>query len=1494
MAGEKLIPLKCNTDLAAQYFQKEYARYIKNLSSSIGATNEYEGIEEGQNQGVQKPLQSNEIYTIVDLPQGDNHVVGAKGFPEVNEVYVWVHNSFDNHCIYRLNGDTQTADIIKIDPCFKFILSPEYFIHECAAELIVVYLTDPGTNQQVIKKDLYWTDGNNYQGFIRVDDCIQTNGYDPIKFSYFKGAYDRCAMLRMGVPTPNKCITISEVPQTSADDGMNNNLLFNGFQFRVKYTTVFGQPSEHGIISDVYFAQINDCFSSSNKLPRCLNLTFDAGNPFIDTIDVEFRYGNENQWYTATTLFLYQGSNIGKWWLRQRNPNINYNGTDNTITYKFCRTEECNIIDTTETSRVENPMPFKSQALIQLNKVLALLNNTSRFNKFQNDLLDSIKINVVPPSPTVNSNRTITILVPIYNEVQNYFSAVNKDGTLGYTYGGYTGYGNPYQQHFKNIQQSGFGGYLVGTGGFVISTQVVKDSNGNLIDDPAFTANAQGYGSGGGVQSFQKFVFTNVPPAIYTFRLFSNVVDPTISTNFEETSTTVYGLCPFNSTSLSVDGSSRTPVQELVIDVCAGDYNSLNDDKCLVVLDVSGNGSEKVTVGYIYETKINGYDQNPVELMSVNSLHGNTSLITDHNGFYYYYTEGTGRTFTFSFAYKCGIGQFFVGEGGVGITFTNQFLDEINGRIYADYLTTVCNRAYVKGRIILSDKNIGIPNVTVMLTRGRSAITDDNGYFSIEAHDYIVNGVAQNRVDEVIVTNGVCQYTAVNGGCIPEVTVTIIPCTTCGNRDITIADILALYNNEKGLLSGGTYGVCMFGYDWLGRRTYAEPLGYASIQSIIQSKAIGISQVGITIPPSAVFDPMIEYITFGITAETSIADYLTWIVDRFQFIDDSGNINNAAPTQIKIYYASLNEYNKQHNFSTTTSWQFIPTGANTPTTGDKVYFYVNGDGTFFDKTIIGLVKYDQSGQYFLIDYTTDLAALKANAMIRLVRPKICTGNEPYFELCDSRIDIVNRKATKKSIVLNAYDTYYLSRQIPVPTPLNNTPQTTVVTTTTTVGATVTAVSSTSDNITTVNEPRIFGFRFEHHSVSNFWGYKIWNIGRVGVKNPYEAVLDNINQIALSGALSINGQLNYLSYFDETLKNDFDIPDMGGISGAFASLGSIHVICQYDTFIVGYNDDIARINSQGQVVVPSGKNVFGSPQETMGAFGCQLPDKNSLSKSNEYVFFVDTNKSEFVRYRGTQFKSMTRDETQMMDGITKGQCDAWFRAKCKQVQADPNRYFLSWIDSVTNKVVLSDFSLTNKSYINIERTYNPKVSETVSFDMDSGDLKLWHSFTPEMGVNLNGDLLSRQMFTFKNGIPWAHYNVNNNSSYNMFYGVQCERVFKIIANNNPFKKKKFLNLSVYCKQSLYFCDAIRTEVGQKSRILLNNFTKAEYFSFAPFMCDLNTLNDSGVPSDKNNLFEGNTLYGSYIEISLIGDPKMDNKYSELFGVVVEAFDTEKTG
>lgn len=1497
MAGEKLIPLKCNSDLAAQYFTKEYARYIKNLSSSIGATDEYDGIEEGQNQGVLKPLQANELYTTVNLPEGENFTIGGKGFAEVNEAYVWVWNSLGNHCIYRLNGNTRTSEIVKIDSCFNFKLSPDFFIHESGAELVVVYLVDPETNETLTKKDLYWTDGTNYQGYIRTDDCIATGGYDPNRFPYFIGDYDRCAIFRMGVPTPNKCISIVEVPQTAADDGMNNTLLFNGFQFRIKGTNVFGQPTEHDIISEPYFPQINDCFASSNKLPRCLNLIFDAGTPFTNTIDVEFRYGNEEQWYSATTLFLYQGSNIGKWWQRQRNKNITYDPVTNKITYKFCRTEECNIVDITETNRVENPMPFQSQVLIRLNKVLALMNNKSGFNKFQQDLIDSIKITVVPPEASSLNSRTITILVPIYNENLIYFSAVVQDGANGFTYGGYGGYNNPYQQHFKNTQQSGFGGYLVGTGGFAISTQVMIDSNGSLVDDPEHVSNPQGGGPGTGVLSFQKFVFNNVPPGVYIFRLFSNLIDPVTESGFEHTSTTVWGLCPFTTATLTVDGASRTAVQELLIDVCAGDYNSLNDNKVLTILDISGNGSEKVTAGYIHETRKNGFFQNPVELMSVTCANGFVSLITDHNGFYYFGTQGSGRTFVFDASYKCGDLQFTQGEGAVGLHFADALLDEVDNRAFSDYFDVACNRILVTGRLILNGKNIGIPNVTVALTRGGTAITDDDGFFTIIAHDEMLLSVPQTRHDFVVITNGTCQYTSITGGCVAKINITIAICIGCFKRTVIVPDQTLDYKNEKGLLSGGTYGVCCFGYDWQGRRTAAEHIGYATMPSIIQSKTIGPSMVGITVPPSVLFDPRIEYITFGITAETTIADYLSWIVDRFYFVDATGNINNTAPTQIKIYYASIIEYNKQHNYNTTTAWQFIPTGQNTPSTGDKVYFYVNGDGKYFTKTIIGLVKYDQAGQYFLIDYTSDLSALKQNALIRLMRPKICTGNEPYFEICDSRINIQNRKPLKNFIVLNAYDTYYLSRQIPVPTPLNITPQVTTTTTTSTpVTGTTVQVVSTTQSVDTVNESRIFAFRFEHHSVSNFWGYKIWNKGRVGVKNPYESVLNNINQAALTGAVSVNGQLNYLSYFDEKLKIDFDIPDWKGISAAFPSLGKIHILCQYGNFIVGYNDDIARVNNNGQIVVPSGSNVFGNPEETQGNYGCQLVDKNTARMRRGLIFFVDRFMSEFIRYNGGNVMSITKDETLIIDGINKGKCDAWFRSKCKQLQADSSRYFITWVDPVTDKILLSDFSLKIKSYINNERYYNSKVSETVSFGIVSGDLKLWHSFTPEYGVALDGDILSNQMFTFKGGVPYSHYNVNENQVYNTFYGVVCERVFRIIGNNNPFKKKKYLNLSIYCKQSKYFADKVISESGQRSRILLSQFGQALYFTFAPIMCDINTLNDSGspLPNGENNLFEGNTLYGTYIEISLVGDPQMDNKYSELFGCTIDYVDIEKTG
>ncbi len=70
----------------------------------------------------------------------------------------------------------------------------------------------------------------------------------------------------------------------------------------------------------------------------------------------------------------------------------------------------------------------------------------------------------------------------------------------------------------------------------------------------------------------------------------------------------------------------------------------------------------------------------------------------------------------------------------------------------------------------------------------------------------------------------------------------------------------------------------------------------------------------------------------------------------------------------------------------------------------------------------------------------------------------------------------------------------------------------------------------------------------------------------------------------------------------------------------------------------------------------------------------------------------------------------------------------------------------------------------------------------------------------------------------------------------------------------------------------------------------------YMWSAPFLCDLNTPYDPNRPEQTgvNKLMDGNNLLGTWIDVRLIGDPEMNDKYSELTGVTINEFLNQISG
>lgn len=1496
--GKQYIPRRLDLDSHESLVGADAARYIKNLIYSLEDTST-EGIGEGAQTGVYKPLPSNYIYAEdFEYPPGNNHPIGSYTSKELNQAFWFTYNDQGNHSVHRINGSNQTIDVVYVGPSLDFTLNPENFIHKGACWLEIINISDPDTDEEIYRTFLFFTDGVSDQKCICVEDSIATNSFDPTLFPFFQGNYDPKILITMATPTPNDCIQISEVPLTQDSVQLSNDLLFNTWQFRIRTYDVWGRPSEYGIISDTYIPGGGGCIQSSTNLSRCLNLLFNAPPPHINQVEIAFRKCNVTQWYTAATINLYNGSPLVEWWTRSRNsgtayPFFSYDSSTGKITYTFCAEQGCDPIDPNLTSRLYNPIPRSSEAVTKINQYISLSNNKDGFLPFSQDLINDFTIDVLPPSESQNSpSRNIEIYVEIFNPFllpqqgnQPVYNPILTGTSRVYGYGSFKGIntsGNPlgafqpYQQYFTNPNQAGFIGVLVGTGSYVVSQQYSMDANGNFTEVTDFTTLQP---PGGTARYFQKFTFNNVSPQKYVFRIVSQQTDPTVDPSYIYTSTTVRGLfqCNFTSPSPHFTQVNHNMIisdsKELLIDVCNGDYNTLTDSKILVIYDLSGSTARS---GYVKNTNQTTVSQIGIELLKVEftSPQNITSLSTDHNGFFFVASQASGHGSQYNIFGYCGCNYISL-TGGIDIgshdnlTTNNWYLNDITScPTYDDPQKGICNYITISGQVTICGTNVGVPNVGVVLSRGSFAFTDNDGNFTIIAHDDAT--ATAPRQDSIYYITSSCSFTDCNGNCLVPISITINKCSSCSARNLTVNKVSVRYSFVKGLLSGGTYPIGVIPRDWAGRPGFVQPLGNAVIPSVYQTKVFSPSQVAISMSSSIKFPDTVASITFCIAQETTIADYVDWIVDSFEFVDNTGLVNTEAPTQIKIFYASLIEYNKQNNYNTTVNWGFLESLPNvtnqTPVTTDRVQFLLNGDGKFFSKNIVSLVKYDQTGQYFLIQYTPDLANLVSNARIRLFRPNDCVTTAPYFEVC-STILVKNGQPEVFNITLNAFDTYYINRGI-IPVP----------------------VAQDTNPVTYVNQPRLQGLPFEHNSPSDFWGQGCYNQGRQNVSNPQETVIYSKDQIALSGALSPTAQLNFLCFFDEAQKFSFYDNPTNGIVSVIPYGVILLVIGQSDHFIVGFNDNIPRVNEQGQLIIPSASDKFGNPEKkNTPKYGCLYLDKSTIYEKDGLVHWLDTAKGYLVQHNFAFAQQVSQQD--LKRGIAGG-IDSWLRPKIKEIQnfnlQNGNiRYWHSVINTQGTELIITDFTLGNENPVNSLRNVDVTTNETIAMSLYSKAWKSFYGFTPEYYVELEGELTGKQLFSFFKGVPYAHYNELESKGFGEMYGQSLVRVIEPVVSIDSLRNKKPLALAAFCKESQYFSDRVISSTGQQTRMLLSAWVQASFGWYAPFLCDLNTPFDPNrtEATGKNVLMDGNTIIGTYIKVRLIGDPNDDTIYSELQGVAV---------
>lgn len=1470
MSSEKIIPVEgINLDISPLYLGNQKARLIKNMDISLLNKGD------GSNVLVFKPLTSTELYSNIKLPAGKNIVCGGGVSRERNEAYIWRWNSLKNHSIVRIKDGVE--EFVYVGPYLKLSLDPSHYISivgKMFAQKVCV-----GDEERTY---LYWTKGIGRQGFLCVEDSIETNSFNETSYPFFGGNYyDREELVSLGIVKPEGCIKIK--PVISGNNGLNL-IKERTLRFRISYTDRYGRPSEHGNLSGSYYTE--DCLGSSVD---CLDITFEAGGPLWEKINIEIQRGCTTEWDTIDVIDKYEKCNE-PWYRRPINTNINYNTENNTITYRYCGGKSCTPIPDAETQRIENPLPQTSQSLFSIGGGIALANNEYGFKPWECDLKDKISFIVEKPTPDPlidNTTRNIVVWMSIFNSFDNRGGTIqglwNKDGKT--VFGG-VGNGNnevesgiigTYKMHFADPEQQGFIGYLAGTKIAAVSEQYRYNTEIGDYEKYGVAASPSEIRSN---KWLQRFEFKNVPPGKFIFRVASHQKKLT-EADYQKTSTYIQGHGTISG--INVNHNIVSGSRELFIDVCSKDYNSRDESTVLVLTDITNpeRRDTRVAEGYIYETKDGEQGAIPIEMASITATGigiNRRVYSTDHNGFYFCSAKDASYSLQFWIRKDCKFNQ--VGSLSVprsaGITTRNFYaIDK-----WSTYLDEKCNRVIVKGRITDCDTGAGLPGIIVGITEGQFTLSNDQGGFELIVHDL----ESQPRKSKILfMSTGRCNITTCAGDkCFPTRDYIQPACSVCTERifQLQTYELRLSTLGRSGLQKGGRYSFALSGSDWMGRTNAAQTDNRWDLQipNENETKSFKYSKIKCVIDAAAVFPLWMKKLYFRFSKNLAYNDFLTWVVDRFEFIDNTGLVNTVTPTQIKIYYSSLNEYAKQNNFSSNVNWQFVDE-RNSLRIQDIVHFVANGDGVIFDKTITSLVKYDKDGRYFLIEYTSDLSNLKEGAYLKLMRPSECVDANIYFSVCKT-IDIIDGKPTDYEFTLDAVDSYQVNRQIP--TPVVITKKKTVI-----VENSNPVIYEEVEESETVNIIKPYSWSFEHDSPNDLWGTKCNNRGQAISKNPYEDIICKKSEVALSGAIGVNGVVNFHHYFDNARKTMF--PDgYGGITAGVSQQNIILFICENDNYVINYDDNSVRYDSSGRAFVSGSDNQFSKPRPKSGEnYGCLLIDRNTISYHNGLVVWFDSQRSCLVMH---DFKSA--------NDFSSGQCFKYLSFKSRDIKkfnktTGLKRFWHGIINPVDGQYYLTDFNLRNKSYINNDMDVSLTKEDTFCFDLSvkGFPLRKTCSFTPELYLALESDEKESQLFSFNNGDTMSHYR-SNNTVFNNFYGVQCQHGIRIIKVTDPLKPMMDLFVETYVDEVLLYGERVLTESGQLSKIPRNFFKRGENFWAAPILCDLNTMSDPNL-SIQSKLFDGDRLRGRWIDILFMGDPDNLGKYFELTGIVISSMVVEKS-
>lgn len=1449
-----------------RFIQPGFTR--KNVNVRVGSS-----VSDGN--GTGENISGNTLIPNLDLPLGDNKVIGSYWYKKKDLNYFFVWNENGDHGIYEYNHVSSHISTVMIAQVLGF--SEDGLI----TGINVVEFDDDNDL-------LYWS-------------ALSIN---PSKINIHKAklSFSSTPLLGYTLPIKKEIIDAIKYPPLCPIVGVYesdplqkiNYLEDKILQVKARYIYDDKEKSAFSPIS-VNILPISSC--SGNYSGNTIRITVPKGGELVERIEIAGRFSNISDFFKIVD---------------QPVSDYSINATTGDCEFVFRNDANYNIINKAESDNLFDRIPqiAGSQEFIAGNRI-AYGDITENYDNVPIDINLDVKYQ---PKVSANTN-TISGQVTIRNgfESGNYknFQPIHDKGS-GIVFGGFNKY-----QHETNIYDynqdlplGGFVVYLAGTDYFAVSEQEMGN-NSNLQNKPGNAYNSSNSYKRGKVRdeiegksvgpfpstrTYSTWSIPDLPDGTYVLRVASHLTTQADldsgTRDYQKTSTYLH----------AIDGSL---VKEKVITVSNGqivkNVRVVIDD----LTDPSFLTESSSLAGYIVDPAYQTNTKTRVPVTSISQLLSEkrieSSLVTlktnlfnssfaktDHNGFFY-------ATFSFSSNNSLSLAvesfdsglyseskfqSYDIKSTGTPSAAVIAATKENKTGVFANTQNNITD--YSRTNItytIKTPSGAGFNNAYCVLTNGDVQQTDSNGEVLFTA--YADNYGSKNRRDDTF------YFYPNNINCITEfnpdhldLNIFISKTTNNDSDTIQLQDVLAtLLNNTSAsyLKRGASYDYGLLYYDRANRSGQVNISSVSNLLIPFYTEQTG--SPAIALPDSA---PLVDWeirhappswathYQWVRTKNAFSNRYIQWAAKDVSYLDDAGNPDNFNDgTQIAIDITNLSsDYISAHPDSVL-SYDYSK--------GDRIRFIKDSNGNLFtDYFDIKITSF--AAGILTLEKLNSLPELAEGCLFEIYSPKLELELDIYYEIGECfevEETILNGKKyySHKGLVGNdnqspfalsskpakgtfrSGDTFYRERVIPL-------------------------TSSTRKNYT------IDSSRF-----SDFYESSVSDIGRPNLEDQDASAVHrpttvyytqrfipetNINGLntvfspsfetydrkngAIKKLFSINNRLDCYQELkvskilvqENVVYDQFDKGTVG-VSESVLSNPSVPYQGEYGTmnpesfseeggrryFFDVRNGAVLRLSNDGLTVI--------SDKQMHSYFESKSNFYSSFDQIPEIWGVFDENHDEYV----LNFGSISRDKGFSPQDL------ALVSSQAEVVTETRNGLQYSFIIgySENNDGVPTQFEiirdLSNGTYvinssagsIDLNRQKILTIpSETVAFSERTGYWDSFYSYLPECMCRVGIDFLS-----FKNGKAFLH---NSNTLRNNFYGVRYPSELWVVFNQGPSNNKVFNALGLE-STTIWEAREILTDNGQKSQLIESDFQDdqgkglifdaKENIHYAALMQDENTPN-----------------------------------------------------